>query len=113
MRDVCRFEWEIKGDLDISDHNVLLIRMLHNECASSAASVRKWVCRNVNFEGYMEDLKESASRESRFMSGMDVNELVGTITSWIHGANDRLMRKCENRVMRRTVWWSDELEHMK
>ena len=54
MNDVktgCRFEWEVQGDWGISDHNVVLIRMI-SECRHERlqSGWKRWVCKDVEWE---------------------------------------------------------------
>ncbi|KMQ89014.1 reverse [Lasius niger] len=110
----CRFEWDIKHDWGISDHNVLLIRMLYGEDAGANDDVCRWIWKGADWEGYMCDLRESASENAASaMDVMDAEKLVELVMSWIRIANDRRMRRFECKNRRKLVWWSDELERMK
>lgn len=48
----CRYEWEIKSDWGISDHNVVLIRMLYVANQDMVVSGYRWAWKNVDWEEY-------------------------------------------------------------
>lgn len=118
VNDACveyQFEWEVKPDWGISDHNVLLIRMLYGGNGSGMNNdVCRWVWRDIDWDGYMSDLRESALEGAiHLMDEINVERLLQHVMSWILGVNDRRMKKYVRRTPRKLVWWTDELERMK
>lgn len=111
----CRFEWEVKGDWGISDHNVILIRMTCDERQRSASSVcKRWVCKDVDWEGYKSDLMEY-----ELIYGQDVwnetnvDRMLERMMQWIQGANDKRMKVKKRVNDRKIVWWTDDLRKLK
>lgn len=61
----CRFEWKIKCDWGINDHNVISICMMYKESVNLYEDVCRWIWKVVDWEGYMNDLRERVPRETR------------------------------------------------
>lgn len=59
----CRFEWKVKNDWGISDHNLNHISMLSEVPDESASDLgRRWFCKDVCWEEYTNDLVECAKQ---------------------------------------------------
>lgn len=57
----CQFERDVRGDCGISDHDVILIRMMYGESEEEGSSESKgWIFKNVNWEKYENDLSAVA-----------------------------------------------------
>lgn len=103
-----------KADWGVSDHNVLLIRMVHRENVGTNEGMRRWVCKDVDWEGYMCDMRESALEDAASaIDEADAQSCVERMMKWIHSANDRWMKRCKPVYARKLVWWTDELEKLK
>lgn len=112
----CRFEWNVKCNWGISDHNTLLICMIYNveNRNDDATIMRKWIWTGVDWEGYMTDLRERAVEYSvDMMDEMSVEKLLETVMSWILHANDSRMKKYKRKCVGKLIWWTDELERLK
>ena len=45
----CRFKWRVMNDWSISNHNVILIRMMSERMNESVLNVcKRWVCKDVS-----------------------------------------------------------------
>lgn len=110
----CRYEWEVKSDWGVSDHNAVLIRMLYGVGQDVVVSGYRWAWKNVDWEEYARDLRAKADAETeRVERERDPERLVGDVMSWIRTTNDRCMKRYERRRMGKVAWWTDELERMK
>ena len=106
MNDVkagCRFEWEVKCDWDISDHNVILIRMI-SECRHERvrSGWKRWVCNNVNWDSYKSELIETVRLNGfELMDETNVDRMAECVTGWIQEVNRKHMKDCERWCVRK------------
>jgi len=108
----CDFEWVIKPDWGISDHNVLWIQMRYR--GDEKLDMCRWVWKCADWEGYVNDLRECASVDAvNMIDEMNAERLVENVTSWIQEVNDRGLRRHKPKMVMKLVWWSDELDRMK
>ena len=93
----CRFEWEVQADWGISNHNVVLIRMIsvcrHERLQSGW---KRWVCKNVDWESYKSELIETVRMNGiEMMNETNVSSMAECVTGWIQEVNGKYMKKCE------------------
>lgn len=110
----CLFEWEVKCDWGISDHNVISVRMMCEQQAEVTTEICRWNAKGVNWDVYVDDLSERAMSDCmRLMDVTDVNVMVDGIMAWIRDVNDSTMGRIKRRKTRKLVWWTEELERLK
>lgn len=101
------------NDWGISDHNVILIQMMWDEIVGVNEDVCRWISKDVDWEGYMSDLMESAAENARFINDkMNVDEMLENVMKWILSANDRWLKRHKPKLARKLVW-TEELERLK
>ena len=111
----CHFEWDVKDDWGISDHNVIIIQMTYGERMVDGRDERKgWICKNVNWEEYVNDLAEVArSRGMNVLDEVNVDNMAASVTGWIQEMNEKHMKVIKRRGGRRVEWWTKELSTLK
>ena len=88
--------------------------MMYKENINLNEDVCRWIWKGVDWEGYMNDLRESASRDAAsVIDEMNAERLLEDVMSWIRSANDRRMRRYQYKDVRKLAWWTDKLEGMK
>ena len=93
----CRFEWEVKCDWGISDHNVILIRMI-SECRYERlrSGWKRWMSKNVDWESYKSELIETVRLNGiELMNETDVGRMAECVTGYIQEVNGEYMKECE------------------
>jgi len=95
----CDYEWEVKPDWGINDHNMIRIRMYHENVNSNAERGYRW--KGMDWEGYMSDLRESALSHAADIIETNVEELLRNVMSWIRRANDHKMKRYEQGTARK------------
>jgi len=62
----------------------------------------------------MSDLVESAAENATFINDeMNANEMLENVMRWILSANDRWLKRHKPKLVRKLVWWTEELERLK
>ena len=106
------YQWSVQSGWGMSDHNLILIVVSTGQpSATPTASPIRWQTAGVQWKDYQEDIRllaegygyERFSRES-------VDEKVRLLTEWMTEVNDWNLRRIPNADVRRTKWWSHELD---
>ncbi|KAK2577563.1 hypothetical protein KPH14_012910, partial [Odynerus spinipes] len=110
----CLFEWEIKCDWGISDHNVILVRMFCEQEAEVISEICRWNDRGVDWDAYVDSLSARAMDDCiRLMDVTDVNMMADGIMTWIRDVNDSMMSRTKQKRVKKLVWWTEELGKLK
>ena len=91
----CHFKWRVMNDWSISDHNVILIRMMSERMNESVLNVcKRWVCKDVSWEDYECELREIAGAKGRDVyCEMNVDRMAEGMTEWIQEAYGKYMKE--------------------
>ena len=87
----CRFKWQMMNDWSISDHNVILTRMMSETMNDSELNVwKRWVCKDTSWEDYESEMREIAGAKGRDVyCEMNVDRMAECMTEWIQEVHER------------------------
>ena len=107
------YRWTVQPGDSVSDHNHICIEVSLSGLAASPTlpPPARWVTRGTDWDEYVRDLKVSADEYGLAnYDALGVDTKVSLMTEWIHGTNDRNMRRAPVAKVRKNGWWSDVLE---